>query len=84
MGILALQLIYPQQNLSLLYKNTNSKYLNCSIDMNELKAYVNGVTEEPLRSFVLVLTDEHPNKRREIYRLIDRRSINPLSLKVLS
>lgn len=52
--------------------------------MNELKAYVNGVTEEPLRSFVLVLTDEHPNKRREIYRLIDRRNINPLGLKVLS
>lgn len=45
LGILALQLIYPHQNLSGIYKNVNSSYLNCSIDLNELKAYINGVTK---------------------------------------
>lgn len=36
LGILALQLYYPQQNLLNLYKHSSSSYLNCSIDLNQL------------------------------------------------
>jgi hypothetical protein len=32
--------------------------------MNELRTYVNGVQDLTLRSYVAVLTDEQPNKRR--------------------
>jgi len=55
--MVALQLIYPHQNLSSLYRNVNSQYLNCSIDMTQLKVYVNGVQDYLLRKYVTALTD---------------------------
>jgi hypothetical protein len=84
LGILALQLIYPHQNLAGIYKNANSRYLNCSIDANELRTFVNGVTDPLLRRYVTVLTDEQPNRRREIYHLLEGRQVSTQNLKILT
>ena len=40
LGMVSLQLVYLHETLSQLYKNTNSHYLNCAIDMNQLRNYV--------------------------------------------
>lgn len=49
-----------------------------------MRAYVNGVRDPTLRKYVVVLTDEQPNKRREIYHLLAVKNVSGNGLKLLS
>ena len=84
LGLVALQLFYLNQEISMLYVNPNPSYRNYSIDMQRLASLVQSIYDFPLRNAIEILTAGEPKKRMAIYDRLTEINCNERELSILN
>ena len=69
-GMVALQLVYLDQDVSVLYTNPNPSYRNYTIDFERLNKMIDSILDQRVRQAIGVLTSMDSRKRMGIFEML--------------
>jgi len=84
LGMVALQLVYLDQDVSIVYSNPNPSYRNYTIDFERLNKMIDSILDQRVRQAVGILTSMDSKKRIEIYELLRNVPIDDNRVKLMN
>jgi Cys-tRNA synthase (O-phospho-L-seryl-tRNA:Cys-tRNA synthase) len=82
--MVALQLVYLDQDVSRVYSNPNPAYRNYTIDFERLNKMIDSILDQRVRQSIAILTSMDSKKRMGIFELLRNIPIDENKVSLLN